>query len=1253
MKGHTGARPVSDTWRSPEQPEHTRIAGSSPKVPAMTTRSSLHSLRRSVRTATVTVAAAAVVAGLCGPLVPAAATVPPTPTPTATTPPTPDRSRPAAVTATVPRSSNPHKVNVLGEWAHPDDDTSIIGPCAVWHQKYGVNCGIIQVTRGEGGGNAVGPETGPPLGLRRENEDRAAHYRSGTNDLFYLDKVDFFYNQSAPLTEYVWGHEDTLRRVTRIIRETQPDIYVGFTPTLAAGHGNHQEAGRLIWEGVQAAADPKMFPDQLIGPHKLSTWEVKKVVSGGSTAGTGGSTDKPDCTTGFVPAVDNLDTVAGVWTGYDSPYTWPAGNLQGVPAGQPKTWAQVAMEGRLAYPTQSRTMFKQVASPSCSRFGVTESYVPFQPNLTAAGSPNRSAGLDDALLFGAALPDPGGLPLGTQLYLKFARSVNVAGQPFTVTVHEKAGVRALAAGRVRLSVPDGWTVGPARRIGRLRAHQQASVAFTVTPAAAAPAGRYKIAARLDSGARTGYTDNVLQVAAPVEGRFHRWGKFGEYDHWVTSTAPSALRLGRSLAVQSLGTGESITVPVDVHNWSTTDQQGQVSLDLPAGFNADASTKPYPSLAPGASATVSFRVTNTDPSLASSQSYPVGIATSYGTPSGTADETLSLDLVPDTTIPQAAKAPVMDAKETPGEYTGPALDLSTIWQGTACEPAGVDCGTAPGAHPGDPDSTYAKVTWNADNLYFFVHVRDDTQSYAAAPGQCVAHWLTDSVEIQIDPRGNSSAAGLPGDPGSTAGDTATTFKTGIFPFTNDPGNTLGNAKANGPCWERDADNHQGYANGPLARTVKGAPNAPGMQVVSSATWDGTNDPGQPHPYAGGYYNLEVKIPMADLPAAVGPTAPAPTGKAGTPVDPEHLGLNITPYDEDNQIHVDQSTRLGWSAWNSVQSDPYRWGHAYLPGYQSPPGRSTTPSTPIIPDSALASADSPQSIWQSAVSGVPFAGAAPAPAGDQITVRQTSLAGNRATLRLHASGPGRAHIYLWDGDHAYIPVYTSSCGVDPYEPGFTPCGASDGASPPWGTDLSGRVVADRELSLRPGNRTVSIPLTTAQAARLRRGGQAIVSFETPERAPSKQPAAQALALPLTCERVINGQHRGSLRVRSGTTCLTGGTVDGDVTVQSYGSFYATGGSVTGRVIGRGGNTVVMAGTAVGKAVLIDDMIGEVSLDQTHIAGAANLRRNATGEPAVVTANAIGGLLRCSGNVPAPTNQRRTNTVYRFETGQCFGF
>jgi hypothetical protein len=117
--------------------------------------------------------------------------------------------------ATTYTASGAVKINVMGEWAHPDDDTSIVGPCGVWHDKFGVRCGIIMITRGEGGGNAVGTEIGPALGLRRENEDRSAHFRSGTVDIFNIDKVDFFFNQSAPETQFFWGHDDTLRRVTR------------------------------------------------------------------------------------------------------------------------------------------------------------------------------------------------------------------------------------------------------------------------------------------------------------------------------------------------------------------------------------------------------------------------------------------------------------------------------------------------------------------------------------------------------------------------------------------------------------------------------------------------------------------------------------------------------------------------------------------------------------------------------------------------------------------------------------------------------------------------------------------------------------------------------------------------------------------------------------------------------------------------------------------------------------------------------
>ncbi|WP_433009843.1 sugar-binding protein [Kribbella sp. CA-294648] len=958
---------------------------------------------------------------------------------------------PAAAASTPYVADRATKIDVMGEWAHPDDDTSIIGPCGVWHQKYGIKCGIIMVTRGEGGGNSAGNELGPELGLRRENEDRVAHYRSGTIDIFNLDRVDFFYNQSAPLTQYFWDEEETLRRVTRVIRTTQPEIYIGFTPTLNAGHGNHQQAGRLIWEGVLAAADPTKFPEQLQGKNALSTWQVKKVFSGGSTAGTGGTTTSPNCTTGFVPS--GLDTVAGVWTGYDSPYKWPAGNLQGKPAGSAKIWQQVADEGRAAYPTQSRVMYKGDSAPACPRFAMTQSFVPFQPNTSP------QAGLDDAILFGATKPDPGGLPKGTLEYLTFSRFFNVAGEPFQATLHLKG---KLNPGKVELTVPPGWTTDGPKLVGKVDGSKE--VTFTVTPSPTATVNQnFKISALFTSGTKTGYTDNVVRIVPPIEGRFQRWGNWQEYDEWLAGTAPQAARLGRSAAVQSMPVGSTIALPVVVHNWSSRPQSGTVGLTLPANFTADATTKPYDALQPGAETTVTFQLTNTDTTLPATQNVQIPIVT------GSSSETLTLSLVPSTAIAKASATPVVDGSATPGEYDGPTLDLGRIWQGASGCTGVDDCGVS-----STGEGSTAKVTWSDDALYFFVHVRDDYQSYAVTPEECVGHWQADSVEILLDPRGTAS---------QVLKDTANTFKLGIFPFTNDPANRNGNG-VNGPCWERDADNHQGYSTGPLS-----IGNAPGVQVASTAQWVGSNETTTPHAYAGGGYDLEVKIPLAALPAAV---------------DPAKLGLNITPYDNDDTSaagtttlrHIDMSTRLGWSALGSVQSDPYRWGQASLTGYTPPADRPTTPAPPNVSNPNLNGALSPQTIAQSARNGVPISGRVPT---SELKVLYAGLGRTSVELYTYAGTPGTARLFLWSGLIGAIPVYTTSCSPAADPPpsyGLTPCAVTDGGYPPWSPDMSGHVVKQASQQLTTGVKRISIPLTPAQRARLAEDGRLLISFETPQ-------------------------------------------------------------------------------------------------------------------------------------------------------------
>ena len=149
----------------------------------------------------------------------------------------------AAAAAVGPAHTSPD-LDVLFIGAHPDDEAFALSTYGQWNEYNDIQTGVITITRGEGGGNAVGPEEGPALGLIREAEERRAVGRAGINDVYDLDQVDFYYTVSAPLTEQVWGHDDTLERVVRVIRETKPEVIITMDP--APSPGNHgSETGLL------------------------------------------------------------------------------------------------------------------------------------------------------------------------------------------------------------------------------------------------------------------------------------------------------------------------------------------------------------------------------------------------------------------------------------------------------------------------------------------------------------------------------------------------------------------------------------------------------------------------------------------------------------------------------------------------------------------------------------------------------------------------------------------------------------------------------------------------------------------------------------------------------------------------------------------------------------------------------------------------------------------------------------------------
>ncbi len=167
------------------------------------------------------------------------------------------------------------KVDLLYIGAHPDDESGVTATFAREVLDGGAKAGIVLITRGEGGGNAIGRELGPSLGILREAEIRQSAAEYGVDLVYFLDKTDFFYTLSDKATFDVWGHADTLGKIVRLVRLLRPDVIVTMWPGPGT-HGHHQAAARLATEAFTAAADPARFPEHLDDEY-LRTWQPVKL----------------------------------------------------------------------------------------------------------------------------------------------------------------------------------------------------------------------------------------------------------------------------------------------------------------------------------------------------------------------------------------------------------------------------------------------------------------------------------------------------------------------------------------------------------------------------------------------------------------------------------------------------------------------------------------------------------------------------------------------------------------------------------------------------------------------------------------------------------------------------------------------------------------------------------------------------------------------------------------------------------------
>ena len=152
--------------------------------------------------------------------------------------------------------------------AHPDDEWASL----LTYLSRGLNAdvGLLTITRGQGGQNAIGPEQGAELGVIRTEELLAADKHYGVRQ-FFTRAMDTGYVKTPEQAQKIWGGV-ALEDMVRVIRTFRPQVVINGWAGVHGGHGHHQGSGILTPQAIAAAADPKMFPEQIA--EGLPAWKV-------------------------------------------------------------------------------------------------------------------------------------------------------------------------------------------------------------------------------------------------------------------------------------------------------------------------------------------------------------------------------------------------------------------------------------------------------------------------------------------------------------------------------------------------------------------------------------------------------------------------------------------------------------------------------------------------------------------------------------------------------------------------------------------------------------------------------------------------------------------------------------------------------------------------------------------------------------------------------------------------------------------
>jgi LmbE family N-acetylglucosaminyl deacetylase len=157
--------------------------------------------------------------------------------------------------------------------AHPDDEDGAL--LSYESRGKGVRTILLTLNRGEGGQNVMSPDFWDALGILRTEELLGADGVYGV-ETYFSRVVDFGFSKTLSESMSKWGRRRLLYDAVRVVRITRPlvitSVWVGGH---SDGHGQHEVSGEIAQEVLQAAADPRVFPDQIQAG--LSPWQALKM----------------------------------------------------------------------------------------------------------------------------------------------------------------------------------------------------------------------------------------------------------------------------------------------------------------------------------------------------------------------------------------------------------------------------------------------------------------------------------------------------------------------------------------------------------------------------------------------------------------------------------------------------------------------------------------------------------------------------------------------------------------------------------------------------------------------------------------------------------------------------------------------------------------------------------------------------------------------------------------------------------------